>query len=333
MATTEIKSLLHFDESATKDEVGEVTWTAEEGAILSSNNKKFGSNSLYLPKAFSYIKANTNSLNFYNYRSNVYEVEFWAYISSDNDYDSPIYPLTWFYENNIALQFYLTQHTERKMEIVNGSVVENKTISYNCGLKYIYKGQNSSNELENFNSVMFEDLSEYVNKWHHFLLRYSHNNRVYIFVDGKIKCNVCINEDYYVCSNSTADKIILGNFIGYVDEFAFRIIDDSDGVTNRYTYGEPTIPTTAYTYVKPSEPEPEPEPEPESIIYDSSQDDFNKEVLVPEVLQLRGGTKAVLAAVNPILARREIMVEVDTGQMKIGTGTRRWNNLKYVGDF
>ncbi|MBR6900914.1 MAG: hypothetical protein IKN30_02490, partial [Synergistaceae bacterium] len=53
----------------------------------------------------------------------------------------------------------------------------------------------------------------------------------------------------------------------------------------------------------------------------------------PEVLQLRGGTKAVLEAVNPIIARREIMVEVETGQMKIGTGTRRWNNLKYVGDF
>lgn len=49
------------------------------------------------------------------------------------------------------------------------------------------------------------------------------------------------------------------------------------------------------------------------------------------VIQLRGGTAAVLAAENPLLARREIVVEVDTGKIKIGNGTDSWNALPYVG--
>lgn len=46
-------------------------------------------------------------------------------------------------------------------------------------------------------------------------------------------------------------------------------------------------------------------------------------------MQLRGGTAAVLAAENPLLARREIVVEVDTGKHKVGNGTDRWNTLQY----
>ena len=47
------------------------------------------------------------------------------------------------------------------------------------------------------------------------------------------------------------------------------------------------------------------------------------------VVQLRGGTSTVLKSVNPLLSRREIMVEIDTGKIKIGDGIRRWNDIEY----
>ena len=49
------------------------------------------------------------------------------------------------------------------------------------------------------------------------------------------------------------------------------------------------------------------------------------------VIQLRGGTYAALSAENPLLARREIAVEIDTGKIKVGNGTDRWNALPYAG--
>ena len=50
------------------------------------------------------------------------------------------------------------------------------------------------------------------------------------------------------------------------------------------------------------------------------------------VIQLRGGTAAVLANVNPVLNKREIVVETDTGKIKVGTdGLTAWNSLPYVG--
>ena len=48
-------------------------------------------------------------------------------------------------------------------------------------------------------------------------------------------------------------------------------------------------------------------------------------------IQSRGGTAANLAAVNPLLKAREIMVETDTGKMKIGDGIHNWNDLDYAG--
>lgn len=48
------------------------------------------------------------------------------------------------------------------------------------------------------------------------------------------------------------------------------------------------------------------------------------------VLQLRGGTAAAMSTENPILARREIAVEIDTGKAKIGNGTDSWNSLPYI---
>ena len=48
-------------------------------------------------------------------------------------------------------------------------------------------------------------------------------------------------------------------------------------------------------------------------------------------LKLKGGTSEAMSTVNPILASREIAVETDTGQMKVGNGVNHWNDLKYTG--
>lgn len=48
-------------------------------------------------------------------------------------------------------------------------------------------------------------------------------------------------------------------------------------------------------------------------------------------MKLRGGTAAVMASENPLLARREVAAEVDTGKLKVGNGADRWNALPYVG--
>ena len=46
-------------------------------------------------------------------------------------------------------------------------------------------------------------------------------------------------------------------------------------------------------------------------------------------VQLKGGTAAALNAANPLLAQREIAVEVDTGKIKVGNGINYWNDLPY----
>ena len=48
-------------------------------------------------------------------------------------------------------------------------------------------------------------------------------------------------------------------------------------------------------------------------------------------VQLKGGTAAALTAANPLLAQREIAVEVDTGRIKVGNGIKYWNDLPYSG--
>lgn len=48
-------------------------------------------------------------------------------------------------------------------------------------------------------------------------------------------------------------------------------------------------------------------------------------------VQLKGGTYAVMSAENPLLARREIAVEIDTGKIKVGNGTDNYNDLPYAG--
>ena len=46
-------------------------------------------------------------------------------------------------------------------------------------------------------------------------------------------------------------------------------------------------------------------------------------------IQLRGGRADILQAVNPVLLEREIMIETDTGKLKIGNGISAWNDLAY----
>lgn len=48
------------------------------------------------------------------------------------------------------------------------------------------------------------------------------------------------------------------------------------------------------------------------------------------VIQLRGGTCEALRTVNPLPLSRELMIEIDTGRVKVGDGVRNWNELPYV---
>ena len=51
------------------------------------------------------------------------------------------------------------------------------------------------------------------------------------------------------------------------------------------------------------------------------------------VLQLRGGTYAALSSQNPMLARRELCVEFDTGKIKVGDNffvTVKFNRVPVV---
>lgn len=49
------------------------------------------------------------------------------------------------------------------------------------------------------------------------------------------------------------------------------------------------------------------------------------------VIQLRGGSFEAMSSENPLLARREIAVETDTGKIKVGDGSHYWNDLPYAG--
>jgi hypothetical protein len=46
---------------------------------------------------------------------------------------------------------------------------------------------------------------------------------------------------------------------------------------------------------------------------------------------VRGGTAANLAAVNEVPKHRELIVETDTGKLKLGNGTTPYNDLDYIG--
>jgi Major tropism determinant N-terminal domain len=48
--------------------------------------------------------------------------------------------------------------------------------------------------------------------------------------------------------------------------------------------------------------------------------------------ELRRNISGNWASINPILLAGEPGVELDTGQMKVGDGVTRWNQLPYVGN-
>lgn len=50
---------------------------------------------------------------------------------------------------------------------------------------------------------------------------------------------------------------------------------------------------------------------------------------MPQQIQLRRGTAAQAASINPILAEGELGVELDTGKFKLGNGVTAWNSLPY----
>lgn len=47
-------------------------------------------------------------------------------------------------------------------------------------------------------------------------------------------------------------------------------------------------------------------------------------------IQLRGDTATNWTAANPVLRHRELAIETDTGQFKIGDGVTAWNSLGYI---
>ena len=47
------------------------------------------------------------------------------------------------------------------------------------------------------------------------------------------------------------------------------------------------------------------------------------------IIQLKGGTAAKWQEVNPTLAEREMGIETDTHNYKIGDGFTSWNSLEY----
>lgn len=48
-------------------------------------------------------------------------------------------------------------------------------------------------------------------------------------------------------------------------------------------------------------------------------------------IQLRGGTSALATSTNPVLHDREMGVETDTVNFKIGDGVTAWTSLPYGG--
>ena len=57
----------------------------------------------------------------------------------------------------------------------------------------------------------------------------------------------------------------------------------------------------------------------------------NNTWLLRDGLQLRGGTVKALKSKNPLPKARELMLEMDTGKMKMGNGVDNWNDLAYIG--
>lgn len=135
-------------------------------------------------------------------------------------------------------------------------------------------------------------------KWHHVLLRVREEH-VNVYLDGEEIIAGWIMVDVKPAI------VKLGGYRGGMDEFVFRTSAGIDA---------PQIPTAAYDGVEVSEPAAE-----------------GGLIKFFGVIQLRGGTAEALRAANPVLKRREVMCEVDTGRIKVGDGVHMWTDLLYVG--
>lgn len=82
------------------------------------------------------------------------------------------------------------------------------------------------------------DNSTWVNAWHHLLLRIT-DGYAYIFVDGVQALKAYISSQTAIAP----ERVELGGYVGYMDEFAFR--------RNAGT-GTPTVPTEAYEMSTPT---------------------------------------------------------------------------------
>lgn len=53
---------------------------------------------------------------------------------------------------------------------------------------------------------------------------------------------------------------------------------------------------------------------------------------VPKRIQLRHDTSTNWSSANPLLLAGEFAYETDTGKVKVGDGSNRWNSLPYITD-
>jgi len=49
-----------------------------------------------------------------------------------------------------------------------------------------------------------------------------------------------------------------------------------------------------------------------------------------DLIQLHGGSYPILNALNPVLAEREMVIELDTGRFKVGDGSTAYVDLPYA---
>ena len=301
--TTNVKSLNHFNSKALTDEISNATWTVADGAEFTTQDSKFGNACISIP----YDRYNSNavlkgigSAKAFNIdvltSRKVIDFEFWVKITTD---------ITQFEGTNSVLFIMGVDESEEAYGKLTGSI----GVKAYDGVWKIHKNS---------------EVGITPNEWTHILYRFSFEGYQYIFFNG-----IWAENSYYHLYNFANNNVNLSNinmigfsaFGGYVDEFICREITVNEN-TDSLDYDETSeiiIPTGPYSST--------------GEIMEEYTPIGPVKSLGGGVMQMRGGTAAVLASVNPLLARREIMVEVDTGQMKIGTGTQRWNSLKYVGQF
>ena len=295
---TTIKSLNHFNNANLTDEIGNFTWSCNSDASFVSgySNSKFGKGCIYIPERTSRVTAiNQNGSLSLGNSNTINEFEFFIKITADIEEGL----------RQLLISFGNEDYDEIISVVVRASDDLWKT------------------SLTNANTGITP------NEWTHVLIRFSCDQKVYTFINGVLADSADHNyveevTEYYDANTlSSIDIIKFKSMQGYIDEFIHREIVIDTELTSAEDYDgthTPTVPTGPY-----------------STTGEITEDvrEYEAPGVVKETgggaLQLRGGTRAILSEANPILARREIMVEVDTGKIKVGDGTTKWNGLGYSG--